>query len=146
MVDFTKLLEKQVDSVEAPKPLPVGSYKALVGKHKFDKSAKKQTDFVRFDIKPIEALEDVDQEELEKAGGLAAMQKVTLRQDYYLTEDALYRLRKFLEENCRLSCEGRSFQEVIPETENAEIIVQLKHRLSEDGQSKYMEIGTIASV
>ena len=69
--NFGALLDKPASEIERPKPLPQGGYICTVkGLPKFDKSSKKQTEFVEFTLQPVEAMEDVDQEALASMGGL----------------------------------------------------------------------------
>ena len=66
MVDFTSLLEKKLDDVEAPALLPQGSYVMTIAGYRTGESAKKKTPYVEFDLKISSAMDDVDQEELAK--------------------------------------------------------------------------------
>jgi len=124
MTDFVDLLSKNVEDVERPKPLPMGNYIFNVVKHDFDKSARKQTPYVRFTATPISPLDDVDQELLPENWN-----QKTMRVDYYLTDDALFRLKDFLEK-LGLSLSGRTFAEVIPETTNCQFIGTVTHETS----------------
>ena len=139
--DFGKLLNVQVDSVERPKPFPVGSYDALVMGHEAKESAQKETPFIRFQVKLMAPREDVDAEEFENAGG---MEKLTarnaMRYDFYLTPDAYYRLREFLENGLGLQCAGRTFDAVLPETDNVPFIASIKHVTGREEGEVYMEI------
>ena len=126
--NFNELLSKQIDSVERPKLFPVGNYSALVTGHESGKSPQKGTDFVQFGIKLTGPQEDVDPEAFEEAGG---MEKLQDRRDipltFYITDDALFRLKEFLQNTLELSCDGRAFDTVIPEATNCPLLVKIKH-------------------
>ena len=78
---FASVLDMPASDIERPKPLPVGSYVCVVqGQPRIDKSAKKQTEFVEYTLKLLEALDDVDADGLEAVGGIKdKTTKVTFR-------------------------------------------------------------------
>jgi len=138
--NFGALLDKPASDVERPKPLPQGSYHCIVkGLPRFDKSSKKFTEFVEFTLQPTSAGEDVDEEDLEAMGGIA---NKTIRATYYITEDALWRLKDFLG-HCGIEEDG-SLRNMIDQTPNCEVIAFIKHRASEDGQSVFAELAKTA--
>ncbi len=140
--NFGALLDKPASDVERPKPLPQGSYHCIVkGLPRFDKSSKKFTEFVEFTLQPTAAGEDVDEEDLEAMGGIA---NKTIRATYYITEDALWRLKDFLG-HCGIEEDG-SLRNMIDQTPNCEVIAFIKHRASEDGQSVFAELAKTAPV
>ena len=140
--NFGALLDKPASDVERPKPLPQGSYHCIVkGLPRFDKSSKKFTEFVEFTLQPTAAGEDVDEEDLAAMGGIA---NKTIRATYYITEDALWRLKDFLG-HCGIEEDG-SLRNMIDQTPNCEVIAFIKHRASEDGQSVFAELAKTAPV
>ncbi len=140
--NFGALLDKPASDVERPKPLPQGSYHCIVkGLPRFDKSSKKFTEFVEFTLQPTAAGEDVDEEDLAAMGGIA---NKTIRATYYITEDALWRLKDFLS-HCGIEEDG-SLRNMIDQTPNCEVIAFIKHRASEDGQSVFAELAKTAPV
>lgn len=137
--NFGALLNTPAGEIERPKPLPQGSYVVMVqGLPRFDKSAKKQTEFVEFTLKLLSAAEDVDADELKDLGGLA---EKTIKDTYYLTEASLWRLKDFLA-NCDLDTEGEeTLQELIEETPGKQVGIFIKHEASQDGQSVFARVG-----
>src|SRR6266487_695378 len=121
---FSSILdETSSGTVDRPKPLPVGTYTCIVvGQPRFDKSSKLGTPFVEFTLKPIQAGEDVDEDALEEIGGIGNR---TLRATFYLTEEAKYRLDKFLEDLGILE-EGKTRSQMISETPNSQVLVSVK--------------------
>lgn len=95
MVDFSSLLNKQMGTIEAPKNFPAGSYNLIVKERSFDVSQQKQTPYVRFVYAVVSPGGDVDQDAWAAAN--IDLSKRTLRDDFYLTEDALYRLSEHLQ-------------------------------------------------
>jgi hypothetical protein len=122
--------------IKFPK-LPVGSYVGIVkGMPRYDKSTKKQTPFVEFQIQLTEAMDDVDPDELEAFGPFA--EKTIPLTFYYETEGGFNRLKAFLD-NCEI--EGYSNLRVgIEEAPGRTIVVEIKHEPSADGQSIYARI------
>ncbi len=147
-VDFRALLQTQVEDAERPPTFPIGNYESIVTGHEMGKSAKKGTPFVRFHIKLISPTEDVDPELFAECGGIAKLtDRKAMHKDFYITGDALYRLREFLEGPCQLSCSGRAFDEVIPEATNISILSHIAHRQGEGTKSNetYMDLDDFAS-
>ncbi|HEX9613651.1 MAG TPA: hypothetical protein VGA05_08555 [Candidatus Bathyarchaeia archaeon] len=142
MASFQDILDRQSSEIERPKPLPTGTYECVVkGLPRFDKSSKKQTDFVEFTLQPTGTLDDVDQEALDEMGGFASR---TIKATFYLTEDAAWRLKKFLVD---LGIdESQTLRQMIDEAPGSSVLATIKHRASEDGQSIFGEIGGTAKV
>lgn len=146
--NFSEILDRNPAEIERPKPLPIGTYTMLVkGMPRQDKSSKKGTPFVEFSLSPIAAGEDVDQEALqawqEKAdGSTRVLADAVIKDTYYLTEDALWRLKKFLTD---LGIEeGNSLRTMIDQAPNRQILVTLRHEASQDGESVFARIATTA--
>src|ERR1035438_8203509 len=119
--NFGAILDKPSNEVERPKPLPQGSYTCAVkGLPKYDKSSKKQTEYVEFNLQPLAAGEDVDQDDLNAwmakvDGSTRKLNEANIRATYYITEDALWRLKKFLDD-CGVDEEDKSLRQRIEET------------------------------
>ena len=140
--NFGSILDRAPSEIEKPKPLPQGSYiTVLVGQPRFDKSAKKQTEFVEFTLKTLAAGEDVDEDALKEMGGLGDK---TIRATYYLTEDAVFRLDEF-HEHCGLDItEKASRRARNEEVVNAQVKAVVKHRSSQDGSQVFAELARTA--
>lgn len=92
--NFGSLLDDAPDHVDRPKSLPAGSYEAVIGRWEEGKSARKGTPFVKFSLRITGALDDVDEEELEAAGGAEGKSTSVT---FYLTPESVYRLDSFHE-------------------------------------------------
>lgn len=144
---FGSILDRAPSEVERPKPLPQGSYVTqVVGQPRFDKSSKKQTEFAEFTHKIISAGEDVDQDDLDAYlttadGKKKKLSDVTLKNTYYLTDGAAWRLKEFLE-HCGIDVENLdSLREGVEETPGKQVGVFVGHEASQDGQSVFARIG-----
>lgn len=154
---FGSILDKAPSEVERPKPLPAGTYVAMVkGLPRFDKSTKKGTEFVEFTMQLIEPYKnedgesDVDQDDLaasltKPSGDVVPLNERTMRNTYYLTEDALWRLKKFLVDDLGIE-EGESFRSMIDETPGKQCLISLKHTASDDGTAVFANVANTAPV
>lgn len=141
--NFESILDQQVDNVEKPKPLPVGSYTwILTGQPRFDKSTKKLTNFVEFQCQCQQALDDVDAAALADMGGC---QGKTRRLTFYLTDDAVYRLDEFLFEHLGLEL-GTSRKQAVAQAAGRSFVGTIRHQASEDGTRVYDNIAQTAAV
>lgn len=146
---FGSILDKPPSEVDRPKPLPAGSYRCIITERpRFDKSSKKQTEFVEFSLHPTSAEDDVDEDDLNAVltkgdGSVAALKDKSIRATFYLTEDAMWRLKKFLVDDLLIE-EGASFREMIDEALNREVIAHIKHVPSDDGTAVFAQLSSTA--
>ena len=147
---FSRILDKPMSQTERPKPLPAGSYRTIITERpRFDKSSKKQTDFVEFILHPLEAGEDVDEDDLNAVlikadGSVGVLKDKSIRATFYLTEDAEWRLKKFLID---LGLEeDLSYNEAIDAALNREVIAYIKHVPSQDGSAVFAQLSGTAPV
>jgi len=131
-VDFSKLLSKNMDEAERPKPLPPGTYHGRVTKHSLDASKEKKTPYVRFELQVVSAGDGIDPDALDGID----LSKKSLRKDFYLTPDADYRLKEFLK-SCGIQTAGRSFAEALPEAINAPVLIDVTQRAATDGSGEF---------
>ena len=140
---FSSILDRDPSEIEKPKPLPQGSYiTLLVGQPRIDKSAKKQTEFREFTHKILSAGEDVDADDLATyLGDNKKLTDVTVKNTYYITEGAVWRLKEFLE-HCGVDLDNvESLAEGIEETPGKQVGVFINHEASQDGTSVFARIG-----
>ena len=123
--NFQAILDEAPTEVERPKARPVGTYLCVVGQATYEKSSKKGTPFVKFPLRALTALDDVDSAELEESGGIDGFNTSVT---FYLTEDAIYRLDEF-HEHCGLDLADplsrRGRNELVA---NAQVLVVIGHR------------------
>jgi hypothetical protein len=119
--DFNALLDKQADDIKAPQPLPLGTFVLLVTGKEFGQSSQKKTPYVRFLFRPQQAEADVDPATLEGVD----LSSVKLRDDFYLTDPAMYRLVNFIKA-CGIQTEGRRLMDLVNSTEGAYVKAHIK--------------------
>lgn len=140
---FSSILDRAPSEIEKPKPLPQGSYiTVLVGQPRIDKSTKKQTEYREFTHKIISAGEDVDPDDLATyLGDNKKLTDVTIKNTYYITEGAAWRLKEFLE-HCGIDLDKvESLNEGLDETPGKQVGIFINHEASQDGTSVFARIG-----
>lgn len=127
--DFSSILSNaKLGEIEKPKPVPVGSYLAMVKNVEFKEgTGEKKTPFARVNLELVSAMEDVDQDALASAGGL---QNKRTKVDFYLTDQAMFRLQDFILKDCALELNGMSLDQAIPQLTNQQVGVKIKHEVS----------------
>lgn len=141
MVNFNDVLNTPVDSIEPPKPMPMGSYIWLVRRHELGESAQKKTPQVTFYCTPVQAMDDVDRSMLPENWN-----QKERRLTFYLTPDSLFRLTDFLG-HLGLNTKGRTIGACIPETTNQQFIGTVVHSPGQRDPSKiYDNIESTAKV
>lgn len=147
MASFEEILSKPTSEIKAPQPFPAGHYHCMIeGLPEHGQSAKKQTDYLRFKYKIIQAQEDVD------ARAVVEQQVVGkhLTQDFYVTDNDVTQhiLREFLENTVGIdNPEGKmGIKEMLPLSQNQQIIVEVKHEMSQDGKRIYHRVNSTAHV
>lgn len=135
--NFSNILDTPSNEVERPKPMPQGTYLGVIfGLPRQDKSSKKQTEFVEFTYRFMEAGEDVDEEALADVGGLA---EKTIKDTYYLTEASLWRLKDMLN-NVGAGDDDMTLRARLEETQGKTVKFVVKHEASQDGQSIFHRV------
>jgi hypothetical protein len=139
--NFTSILDEQPTEVNRPKPLPEGTYLCVVGQPEEGVSSQKKTPFVKFPLRPVSALEDVDTAALNEVGGLDSKNMSTT---YYLTPDSIFRLDEF-HEHCGLDLtDAASRRARNAEVVNSRVLAVVKHRMSQDNTQSFAEVNRTA--
>lgn len=120
-VDFAKLLSKPLDDVKKPPAWPAGTYLGTISKFEFGDNNKNNTPYARFTVKVTAAGPGLEASELE---GIDLTKGREFRKDFYLTEDADWRLKEFIE-SVGVSTTGRTFAETVPECANAQVQLEI---------------------
>lgn len=145
MPNIASILDRPGSEIVRIPPLPTGTYRTIIqGLPRYDKTTKKQTDFVEFKHLVIEAMDDVDIEELEAAGGITGK---VIENVYYLTEKSALRLKLFLEDcGFNFETDDVTLREAAENTGNCEVFIKIKHEASNDGTGVFARIeGTAAA-
>lgn len=141
--NFASILDESPTEISRPKPLPVGTYLCVVQPSEEGKSQRQGTPYVRFPLRPVAALDDVSEEDLELAGGLEGK---LLRIDYWLTPDAIYRLDEF-HEHCGIDISTPVSRRVRnSEAVNSQVLAVVRHRADNNDDTKiYTDVARTAA-
>lgn len=152
MAGFVDILDRPSNSIEKPKPLPVGTYLFMtVGAHKEGESNQKKTPFVEFACKIMQAAEDVDADALAAAltnantGERKALSEIVLKNTYYKTEASAWRLVEFLD-HLGAGDDSMSPRQRLSMSPGKQFLGEIVHEMSTDGKSIFAKIGKTAPV
>jgi hypothetical protein len=151
MARFSDALDRNMEEIKRPPPLPIGHYLMTVTKMP-DPPAEMQSDKGSFErltvpVQIVSATDDVDPDELEAYGNVAG---APLRLDFIFNtspgedqkfEGTLNRLKEFLGK-CGVDTSSGSLSEKLTELPNCQFIGEVKHRPDpNDSNIIYNEIG-----
>lgn len=134
--NFTSILDKPAESLEAPKPVPVGTYLAIIsGPEAYSKVGANQTDLVKWPVKLLQPQADVDMAALNEAlslkdGTTKSLGDIKLTFDQFLTEASAFMVRDFLTNTLDISAEGKTLRQMISEALGKQMLVTIKHGLT----------------
>mgnify|MGYP003624040431 CR=1 FL=1 len=140
--NFNELLDTNMDDIERPKPLPPGTYFGTVKEYTFDESSQNKTPYVRYIIVNLEPGEDVDRDALRE---IPDVYDRTVRRDFFLTQNAKYRLKEFIA-STGMKVDGRSLRQCIADSVNCRVIVQITQVTSRDGKEIYNNVGELRGI
>lgn len=129
MPDFSQLLKKPAGEAKRPPALPAGTYPGIVSGQEQGDSNRNKTPYVRFQVRLTGPADDVSQDELADID----LAKRQMRRDYYLTDDALWRLDEFIK-SCGIPTEGRTYEEVLPEVIGQTVLVSVEQYLGTNNE------------
>ena len=128
MASFVDILNKPAESIEKPKPLPVGTYLCIInGPHKQREVNDKPVIDVTY--KTVQAQPDVDAEQLAAAGGVGKM----ISQTFFLTnndgQENTWPLLAFMENALGIDKAGKSLVQMLSEIPGKQVLVTVKHAI-----------------
>jgi len=125
------------------------------GLPRIDKSTQKGTEFSEYTLQMMEAADDVDEEELKQSltkgnGDLIPLRDRSVRVTFYHTEDALWRLKKFLNDlqidEADDEDEPRTIRQRMQDVPGRQVYAHIKHSPSPDGETVYANVDKTAKV
>jgi len=148
---FSNILDRPMSETKQPTPMPTGEYGwAVLGLPEEGVSARKQTPQLEFTFKCLGPIGDtVDTDKLNAwltngDGTKTKITDITHKHVFYKTEKSLYRLKKFMK-ILGFDVESQaSYTQTLPETPGREFIGNIKHRLSEDNETRFAYIDSFA--
>lgn len=123
MPDFTSLIHKDMAEVKKPPAWPMGLYPGRILRYEPGESTQKKTPYMRFTVGVTGFPDDFTDEQ--KSG--LDIEGKTFRADYYLTEDALFRLADLLKS---MGLKG-FIDEALPQCVGEEVKIDLSQELNQ---------------
>lgn len=143
MPDFSQLLRKPAGEAKKPQALPAGDYPGRIKGHEYGDSNKNKTPYVRFNLMLTGWADTVDDSERTDAEGKTLdISKRSLRRDFFLTDDALWRLDEFLA-SLGIDLTGRSYEESIPEADGQEVLVEVQQYMNQQNNEIGNQVGAL---
>lgn len=143
MPSFEEILNKPATDIKPPQAYPVGTYHCLVdGPPTPGKSSQKQTDYLQFKFKILSPMQDVDAAQAAEAQVVGKY----ISSDYYITEAAAWRLKEMLVDHLGIAEGDKALRELVAESPGKQVLVKLKHEISQDGKRVFHRLDSTAHV
>ena len=140
MVDFSSLLKKPAGEAKKPRALPAADYPGIIKSFEYGDNNQNQPPYVRFGLGVTGPAPSVDSAEFTDID----LSKRQLRRDFYLTDDAFWRLDEFLR-NIGLDPKGRSYEEVIPEAVGTPVTLEVQQYLNQTSNEIGNQVGKVGA-
>ena len=135
-LNLSHLLKKPIGEIKKPDALPAADYPGIIKGFKFDNANQKKTPYVEFDIGLMAWPDDLSADE--RLAGVD-ITKRQMRKQYYLSEEALWRLVEFIK-TTSVSIEGNDLETVIPELVGQRVMAKVTQGLSQKTNEIYNNI------
>ena len=145
--NFAEILSMQLDDIKPLKPLPPGSYLAVISNDPpphTEQRGKNNNHCIVFKIKLMQALDQSPsfQDQLYDALDGKSLSDVPINHTLWLTNDSMYRVKIFFEDH--LGIRGMGIGDALANAVGKQLIVVIGH-YERDGQIR-MEIKSTAKV
>jgi hypothetical protein len=144
MANFEEILRRPTKDIKMPQPLPVGTYHCIVeGPPTHEESSLKKTPCRVYKFKIIAPMGDVDAKEAAEhqvVGKIIGGQYAGAA--FYLVDEIAYRYVEFLEDHLGIENQGgeKNMEELEAEAPGKQLLVKIKHELSQDGKRVFHRI------
>lgn len=140
--NFEDIQNMNIDDIQDIPLTPKGTYLVMVkGMPEQGVSSQQQTPFWRYKFSVIEALEDVNRDELREVGGPSALD---IQHDFYMTDKALPMFRNFTK--LALGMRGLSVKEAVAESQGKQCKIHVSHRPQRGPQRAGQEVRLQANI
>lgn len=135
------MLNKPLDEMKRPPALPQGTYYGTIsGSPAFDESKNRKTPYARIFFQLTSAGEDIDQNDLDGV----ELHKRKVHKDFFLTEDAIYRAKEFLE-SIGVETTGRTLGEAFGDIVGKNVMLTITPRPNQNDPEAppFPEVGDV---
>lgn len=152
MVDFSSLLRKPAGEAKKPPTLPAGDYPGVIKGKELGDNNRNRTPYLRLLVGLIGWPADAPTswEEISESGERYTVSqadvdlaKRQLRRDYYLTDDALFRLDDLIR-SCGIDPQGRAYEEILEELIGQQVTVEVQQYLNQTTNQIGNQVGKLA--
>jgi len=140
MVDFSSLLKKPAGEAKRPPALPADNYHGVIKSYELGDQNKNKTPYVRFHLGLLGWGPNVQEED--KAD--IDLPKRQLRRDFFITDDALWRLDKLISD-CGVDMSGKTYEEVLPNMIGAQVTIEVQQYLNQQNNEIGNQVGAIGA-
>jgi len=141
MPDFRSLLNKPAGEAKKPEALAADNYPGIIKNFEVGDANKNKTPYVRFHLGltgwPGEP-------QLGPDGTPIDLSKRQLRRDFFLTEDAYWRLDEFLRA-LGIELTGRTYEETLPETRGKNVMVEVQQYMNQTTNDIGNQVGSLTA-
>lgn len=132
-LDMKSLLQKPAGKAVKPPSLPVGNYGGKITKYEYDNKNKNNTPYARYTVILNQWPDNVTEEEKQYTDGEGVahtidLTKRSMRKDFYLTDDAFWRLDEFLKS---MGIEGGTYEELIPKAVGLDCVAEVQQYVNQ---------------
>jgi len=150
--NFENILDKKMDDIKPPSPLPGGTFLTIVDGPPTPGVAKTGTNYHEYAFRVIGdgGKGDIDAAQLQRytEDNGPVTGKVIKGQScrFYLSGEASYRYKDFLTGPLNIDGKGKSLREAAAEAPGRQVLVTLRQVPSQDGTRMYHEVAGMARV
>jgi len=146
--NFAHLLKRPAGKAKKPEALPQGDYPGIIKSFEYGDANKNKTPYVRFHLGLLGWASDVSEDDKFQSDGDGGKAPVDItkrqpRRDFFLTDDAFWRLDEFLR-SCGIEPAGRSYEEVIPDAVGQQVTVEVQQYMNERTNEIGNQVGRLA--
>jgi hypothetical protein len=152
MPDFSALLKRPAGEAKRPPELFAGDFYGLVKSYELGDNNTNKTPYVRLQVAlqdwPDQSPDEWTVTDPEGSTTITVsksdvdLSKRSMRRDFYLTDDALWRLDEFIR-SCKIDPHGRPYEEVLPELVGQPVMVEVQQYLNQRTQQIGNQIGKL---
>lgn len=147
MPDFTAWLSRPAGKAVRPPALPVENYPGKIQSYEYGDNNTNKTPYVRYQLSLTDWPDSIPEEKRffkDREGNLVPinLQRVRLRRDFFLTDDALWRLDEFLR-SCDVDPDGHEYGEVCPQVIGCDVTVEVQQYLNQNTNEIGNQVGRV---
>jgi hypothetical protein len=152
MPDFSALLKRPAGEAKRPPELFPGDYYGLIKGHEVGDNNQNKTPYVRYQVvlqdwpensaDEWSVMDPETQSSYTVAKSDVDLSKRQMRKDFYLTDDALWRLDEFIR-SCGIDPRGRDYEEIIPTLIGQPVMVEVQQYLNQRTNVTGNQIGKL---